>query len=78
MSAGQGFFRVRPVGEAVVLGPDSLIDRSRTRRLSRDRRTLPPEAFGSVRKCELCDSEADTGVRYGLSVCESCDEELLP
>lgn len=78
MSVRQGFFRVQPLGDGAVLGSDPSTDRSRTPRLSRARQRVPPEAFGSVRKCELCDAEANAGVRYGLSVCESCDEELLP
>ncbi len=61
-----------------MLGPDTHSGRSRPRRLSLDKRIEQPGGLGAKRQCELCEAEANAGVKYGMAVCRSCDEELLP
>lgn len=61
-----------------MLGPNTHSGRSQSRRLPLDKRIEQPGMFAERKECELCESATHVDVKYGLRVCESCDEELLP
>lgn len=60
-----------------MLGPQSSGRRSK-RKVDDDWAWRSDESPGENAECELCQSRTNTTVQYGMRVCASCDEQLLP